>query len=99
MSKKLVIWKDQTYKICDNDLEAQEYQNDENWFMTLDSGRFEPLPKKIAEVKKMALQELELQDTKDDIANEDVSRKELWRSAFECGVIALINKLDSNFSA
>ena len=67
--------------------------------------RFESVPAetlvmpKITDIEQVALRELKLQDTIDDIKNEEVSRKDLWRSAFICGGIAIRDKIKSNFSA
>lgn len=53
---------------------------------------------KIAGIKQASLRELKLQDTIDDINNEEISRKDLWRSAYICGGIAIIDEIKSNFS-
>jgi hypothetical protein len=51
----------------------------------------------ITDIEQVALRELKLQDTIDDIKNEEISRNDLWRSAFICGGIAIRDKIKSNF--
>lgn len=99
MQKTLADYEKQVYELFDSlNTTNSLFKIAEQWYE--ESNRLGKLVMpKIADIEQVALRELKLQDTIDDINNEEVSRKDLWRSAFICGGIAIRDKIKSNFSA